>query len=67
MRVSPLRRTIKLSCSGRDENILSVCADDLPLVARDVGVDLAGPGVDAAGDGLGFVEALVTEPRGDGE
>jgi hypothetical protein len=32
-----------------------------------VWVDLAGPGVDASGDGLSFVEALLTEPRGDRE
>ena len=37
------------------------------LVPGDGGVDLAGPGVDAAGDGLGFVEALVAEPGRDGE
>lgn len=34
------------------------------LVARDGGVDLAGPGVDAAGYGLGLVEALLAEPCG---
>ena len=34
------------------------------LVAGDGGVDEGGPGVDAAGDGLGFVEALLAEPRG---
>jgi hypothetical protein len=37
------------------------------LVVGDGGVDLAGPGVDAPGDGLGFVEALVAEPGGYGE
>ncbi len=37
------------------------------LVARDSGVDETGPGVDASGDGLGLVEALLTEPGGDGE
>jgi hypothetical protein len=37
------------------------------LVAGDGGVDLGGPGVDAAGDGLGLVEALLAEPRGYGE
>src|ERR1700723_179932 len=36
----------------------------LDLVAGDGGVDGAGPGVDAAGDGLGFVEALLAQPRG---
>ena len=39
----------------------------MELVAGDGGVDLAGPGVDAAGDGLGFFEALLAEPVGDGE
>ena len=34
------------------------------LVARDGGVDGAGPGVDASGEGLGVVEALVAEPHG---
>ena len=34
------------------------------LVAGDLGIDLAGPGVDAAGDGLSFVEALLAEPCG---
>jgi len=34
------------------------------LVAGNGGVDLGGPGVDAAGDGLGFVEALTAEPVG---
>jgi hypothetical protein len=33
-------------------------------IAGDGGVDLAGPGVDAAGDGLGFFEALLPEPCG---
>jgi hypothetical protein len=37
------------------------------LVAGDGGVDGAGPGVDAAGDGLGLVEALLAEPCGYGE
>ena len=37
------------------------------LVAGDGGVDVGGPGVDAAGDGLGFVEALAAEPVGYGE
>lgn len=36
-------------------------------VARDCGVDGAGPEVDAAGDGLGFCEALLAKPVGDGE
>ena len=45
------------------------CALDrwVRLVAGDVGVDLAGPGFDAAGDGLGFGEALIAEPSGDRE
>ncbi len=37
------------------------------LVAGDGGVDGAGPGVDAAGEGLGVLEALVAEPHGDVE
>jgi hypothetical protein len=37
------------------------------LVAGDGGVDGAGPGVDASGEGLGVVEALIAEPHGDGE
>ncbi len=37
------------------------------LVAGDAGVDEAGPGVDASGDGLGLVEALLAEPCSDGE
>lgn len=32
-----------------------------------MGVDGAGPGVDAARDGLCFVKALLAEPVGDGE
>ena len=34
------------------------------LVAGDGGVDGAGPGVDAAGEGLGVGEALFAEPEG---
>ena len=37
------------------------------LVAGDGGVDEAGPGVDAAGDGLGLVKSLLAEPCGDRE
>jgi len=37
------------------------------LVAGDGGVDEAGPGVDASGDGLDLLEALVAEPGGDRE
>jgi hypothetical protein len=37
------------------------------LVARHGGVDGAGPGVYASGEGLGVVEALVAEPHGDAE
>jgi hypothetical protein len=37
------------------------------LVEGDGGIDGAGPGVDAAGDGLGLVEALLAEPRSNGE
>jgi len=37
------------------------------LVAGDGGVDGAGPGIDAAGDGLGLLEALIAEPDGYGE
>ena len=37
------------------------------LVAGDGGVDGAGPGVDASGEGLGVVEALFAEPHGYGE
>ena len=37
---------------------------DAFLVAGDGGVDGAGPGVDAAGEGLGVVEALIAEPHG---
>src|ERR1700733_10911427 len=37
------------------------------LIAGDGGVNLHGPGVDAAGDGLSFFEALLTEPVGYGE
>jgi hypothetical protein len=37
------------------------------LVAGDGGVDGAGPGVDAAGEGLNLLEALVAEPHGDAE
>jgi hypothetical protein len=36
-------------------------------VAGDRGVDVAGPLVDAAGEGLGVVEALVAQPHGNGE
>lgn len=36
-------------------------------VAGDVGIDGAGPGVDATGYGLGVGEALVAEPDGDVE
>ncbi len=36
-------------------------------VAGDGGVDGAGPGVDASGEGLGVVEALLAEPHGYGE
>lgn len=37
------------------------------LVAGDGGVDRSGPGVDAASEGLGLVEALIAEPHGDGK
>lgn len=37
------------------------------LVAGEDGVDLGGPGVDAARDGLGLVESLLAEPCGDRE
>src|SRR5438309_81976 len=37
------------------------------LVAGNGRVDEAGPVVDAAGEGLGVVEALRAEPHGDGE
>ena len=37
------------------------------LVARHGGIDGAGPGIDAAGDGLGFIKALLAEPSGDGQ
>jgi hypothetical protein len=37
------------------------------LVAGDSGVDGSGPGIDAAGKGLGLVKALVAEPHSDGE
>jgi hypothetical protein len=37
------------------------------LIAGDGGIDQGGPGVDAAGDGLGFVETLLAEPCGDRE
>lgn len=37
------------------------------LVAGDGWVDGARPGVDAAGEGLGLLEALVAEPHGDRE
>ena len=40
---------------------------ELSLIAGDRGVDGAGPVVDAAGQGLDVVEALVAEPHGDGE
>jgi hypothetical protein len=46
---------------------VSSCGFITVLVAGDGGVDGAGPGVDAAGEGLGVVEALVAEPHGDGE
>lgn len=36
-------------------------------VERNCWVDGAGPGVDAAGERLGMVEALGAEPHGDGE
>jgi hypothetical protein len=36
-------------------------------VAWDFGVDESGPGVDAAGYGLGFAEALILKPGGYGE
>jgi hypothetical protein len=38
-----------------------------PLVAGEGGVDGAGPGVDAAGEGLNLLEALVAEPHSDAE
>jgi len=37
------------------------------LVSRDAGVDLAGPGVDAAGDRLSLVETLLAQPVRYGE
>jgi hypothetical protein len=37
------------------------------LVAGDGGIDRAGPGVDAAGEGLHLLETLVAEPHGDRE
>ena len=36
-------------------------------VAGDGGVDGAGPGIDAAGEGLGVIEALVSQPHSDTE
>jgi hypothetical protein len=41
---------------------MSICPSrfvDTPLIAGDVGVDGAGPGIDASGEGLGVGEALV--------
>jgi hypothetical protein len=35
------------------------------LVARDRGVDGAGPGIDSSGEGLGVLETLVAEPHSD--
>jgi hypothetical protein len=37
------------------------------LVAGEGGVDGAGPGVNASGEGLDVLEALVAEPHGDAE
>ena len=37
------------------------------LINRDGGIDDAGPVVDAAGEGLSVLEALVAEPHGDAE
>jgi hypothetical protein len=37
------------------------------LVAGERGVDGAGPGVDASGEGLDIFEALIAEPHGDAE
>jgi hypothetical protein len=34
------------------------------LVARHCGIDGSGPGVDASGERLGVIEALVAEPHG---
>ncbi len=39
----------------------------LGLVAGDGGVDGSGVVIDAAGEGLGVVEALDTQPHGDGK
>ena len=41
------------------------CGPD--LVARDGGVNHGGPVIDAAGEGLGVLETLLTEPHGDVE
>ena len=37
------------------------------LVAGEGGVDGAGPGVDASGEGLGVLEALIAQPHRDAE
>jgi hypothetical protein len=37
------------------------------LVDGNLGVDGAGPVVDASGEGLSIIEALVAQPHGDGE
>jgi hypothetical protein len=39
----------------------------LELVAGDGGIDGSGPGVDASGQGLGVLKALIAEPHGDVE
>jgi hypothetical protein len=54
---------IRISLSKGEIYITGTAA----LVAGDGGVDGAGPGVDASGEGLGVVEALVAEPHGYGE
>ena len=53
--------------SGFREDGRAFICDSVELVAWDGGIDGAGPGVDAAGEGLGALEALVAEPHGHGE
>src|ERR1700722_18198999 len=54
----------------RNTGVLRFAQNDVSggcSVARNVGVDGAGPVVDAAGEGLRVLEALVAQPHGDGE
>ena len=63
--VNPTHATVELSHEWGTRRCSRLVAEG--SVAGDGRVDGAGPGVDAAGEGLGLVEALLAQPHGDVE